>query len=309
MTREASRRLVIGTRGSTLALKQVDIVTEALMSTNSAVEVERLIIRTEGDRRTDVTLEQLGGQGVFVKDIEGRLLAGEIDIAVHSLKDMPAQSPDGLVIGAVLPRADVRDVLISRNNLTLAELPSGARIGTDSRRRAVQLQAMRPDVGVESIRGNVDSRIRKVAEGLYDAVVLAAAGLERLGMLDRASQIFTTDQILPAIGQGVLAVQCRAEDVSTLEQLRAIDDSATRYAITAERAFLARLGAGCRLPVAAYATLNEGKLSVRGFVATETGLRWSGATWGFPADAEALGAGLAESLGAEAGIIPEVMEP
>lgn len=296
------RKLVVGTRGSTLALKQVDIVAEALMSTSSAVEVERLIVRTEGDRRTDVTLEQLGGQGVFVKDIEGRLLAGEIDFAVHSLKDMPAQSPDGLVIGAVLPRADVRDVLISRNNLTLAELPSGARIGTDSRRRAVQLHALRPDVGVESIRGNVDSRIRKVAEGLYDAVVLAAAGIKRLGLLDEATQVFSTDEILPAVGQGVLAIQCRADDAEVLYLLYAIDDPPTRHAITAERAYLARLGAGCRLPVAAYATVDGDALRIRGLLANDDGGLFRAELIGVTADAANLGERLAEHLAADAGL-------
>jgi hydroxymethylbilane synthase len=297
----AARKLVIGTRGSDLALRQVDIVTESLMSKHPGIEIERRIVRTEGDRRTDVTLEQLGGQGVFVKDIEARLLAGEIDIAVHSLKDMPAQSPDSLTIGAVLPRADVRDVLVSRNGLTLSELPSGARIGTDSRRRAVQLLAMRPDLGIESIRGNVDTRIRKVAEGMYDAVVLAAAGLERLGRLDEASQFFSEVEMLPAVGQAVLAVQCRTSDAEVLEQLYAIDDAPTRHAITAERAYLARLGAGCRLPVAAYATMDGDTLFVRGLLADDAGALFRAELTGDLAEAAALGEHLAEHLALDAG--------
>jgi hydroxymethylbilane synthase len=297
----AARKLVIGTRGSDLALRQVDIVTESLMSTHPGIEIERRIVRTEGDRRTDVTLEQLGGQGVFVKDIEARLLAGEIDIAVHSLKDMPAQSPDSLTIGAVLPRADVRDVLVSRNGLTLSELPSGARIGTDSRRRAVQLLAMRPDLGIESIRGNVDTRIRKVAEGMYDAVVLAAAGLERLGRLDEASQFFSEVEMLPAVGQAVLAVQCRTSDAEVLEQLYAIDDAPTRHAITAERAYLARLGAGCRLPVAAYAPMDGDTLFVRGLLADNAGALFRAELTGDLAEAAALGEHLAEHLALDAG--------
>jgi hydroxymethylbilane synthase len=295
------RTLIVGTRGSDLALKQVDIVTEALMSTTADVEVERAIIRTEGDRRTDVTLEQLGGQGVFVKEIEARLLAGEIDIAVHSLKDMPAQSADGLVIGAVLPRADVRDVLVSRDNLRLDELPSGARVGTDSRRRAVQLLAMRPDLAIESIRGNVDTRIRKVAEGAYDAVVLAAAGLERLGLLDEASQFFSESEFVPAVGQAVLAVQCRAADSEALELLYSIDDAETHDAITAERAYLSRLGAGCRLPVAAYATIDGDSMHIRGLLANDDGGVFRAELTGATADAALLGERLAEHLAVDAG--------
>ncbi len=304
-----SRKLVVGTRGSVLALRQVDIVSEALAALHGDVEIGRQIIRTEGDRRTEVPLEQIGGQGVFVKDIEQRLLAGEIDIAVHSLKDMPARSPDELVIAAVLPRADVRDVLISRNSATLAQLPSGARIGTDSRRRAVQLKAMRDDVSVESVRGNVDTRIRKVAEGALDAVVLAAAGLERLGMLDKASQVFSTEEMLPAVGQGVLAVQCRADDREAVELLYSIDDAPTRRAITAERAFLARLGAGCRLPVAAYATLDGDTLHVRGLLTSDDGIVHRAELAGAAADAASLGERLAEHLALDAGFSLEALQP
>jgi hydroxymethylbilane synthase len=291
-------RLRVGTRGSTLALKQVDLVEGAL----SGVYLDRVIVRTEGDRRTDVTLDQLGGQGVFVKDIETRLLAGEIDIAVHSLKDMPAETAAGLLIGAVLPRADARDVLVSRNDLTVSELPSGARIGTDSRRRAVQLLAMRPDVSVESVRGNVETRMRKVAEGALDAVVLAAAGLDRLGMMDAASQVFSVDEMLPAVGQGVLAVECRANDAETLAVLRVADDPETRAAITAERAYLRRLGAGCRLPVAAYGTLEQRRLRLRGLLATDGGELLREEASGNPEEAEGVGQRLAEQLARRAGI-------
>jgi hydroxymethylbilane synthase len=291
-------KLRVGTRGSTLALKQVDLVQAAL----AGVELERIIVRTEGDRRIDVTLDQLGGQGVFVKDIEARLLTGEIDIAVHSLKDMPAETPVGLVIGAVLSRADARDVLVSRSNLKLQQLPSGARIGTDSRRRAVQLRAIRPDIRVESVRGNVDTRMRKVAEGVLDAVVLAAAGLDRLGMLEHASQVFSADEMLPAVGQGVLAVESRADDAETIALLQAAEDTETRVAITAERAYLRRLGAGCRLPVAAYGTLEDGRLRLRGLLATDSGELVRDEAIGEPADADALGRSLAEKLAQRAGI-------
>src|SRR3954467_4589067 len=208
------RSLKLGTRGSALARRQADIVMQAL----AGVEITLVVVQTEGDRN-EAPLEEIGGEGVFVKDIERRLLAGEIDLAVHSLKDMPASDPDGLVIGAVLPRADARDALVARDGLTLEQLPLGARVGTDSKRRAAQLQAIRPDLRIESIRGNVDTRIAKVASGEYDAAVLAVAGLARLGILEKASQVFEPDKMLPACAQGILAVQCRADDVGVLAAL------------------------------------------------------------------------------------------
>lgn len=296
-----TRNLVVGTRGSALALRQVDIVSQALTETQPGIEIERLVIRTEGDRRTEVSLDQIGGQGVFVKDIEARLLAGAIDLAVHSLKDMPATSPLGLVVAAVLPRADMRDVLVTRNGATLSELPAGARIGTDSRRRAVQLRAMRPDIRVESVRGNVETRMRKATEGELDAVILAAAGLQRLELLDEASQYFTIDEMLPAPGQGVLAVQCREDDAELREMLQVVDDEATRAAITAERAFLSHLGAGCRLPVGAYASVGGGWLQLKGMLASERDEIGRGSLAGAPADGAEIGEQLARLLAAAIG--------
>ncbi|HEY4686165.1 MAG TPA: hydroxymethylbilane synthase, partial [Dehalococcoidia bacterium] len=232
------RPLVLGTRGSALARRQAELAVEALLRVGPDVEIETRVIRTEGDRRRDVPLEEIGGEGVFVKDIERRLAKGEIDLAVHSLKDMPAQTPEGLEIGAVLRRGDPRDALVSRDGARLTSLPAGARIGTDSRRRAVQLLALRPDVRPASIRGNVDTRLRKVAAGEYDAAVLAVAGLERLGLLRQASQLFSVDELLPAVGQGALAIECRADDDETLALLALVDHKETRLAVTAERAFL-----------------------------------------------------------------------
>jgi hydroxymethylbilane synthase len=295
------RKLVIGTRGSALALRQTEIVTERLRAAVPGIEMETRVVRTEGDRRQDVSLEEFGGQGVFVKDIEALLLDGEIDLAVHSLKDMPAQTSKGLIIGAVLERGDVHDVLVSRGNLTLTSLQTGARVGTDSRRRTVQLLAMRPDLRVESIRGNVDTRIRKAESGEFDAVVLAAAGLERLGLADKAAQVFSRDEMLPAVGQAVLAVERRADDPEVREALDLIDHQDTRSAISAERAYLLRLGAGCRLPVAAYGLLESGRLRVRGLLATD-GAIYRDEVSGPPADAEVLGTKLAERLLAEAGL-------
>lgn len=302
-----TRKLIIGTRGSALALRQVDIVEAALSAAYPGIVIERRIVRTEGDRRTDVTLEQLGGQGIFVKDIERMVLAGDVDAAVHSLKDMPATSPAGLRIAAVLPRADVRDVLISREQMRLDQLPPGARIGTGSRRRAAQLLLLRPDLRPTDIRGNVETRIRKVDAGEVDAVVLAAAGIERLGLGGRVSQIFSIDEMVPAAGQAVLAIQCRDDDQETINLLRAIDDAPTHQAITAERAYLARLGAGCRLPVGAYATVDGAGLHLRALIASDSGMVYRAETAGRATEAADLGARLAEHLAAEAGLTLEAM--
>lgn len=288
--------LTIGSRGSALARRQTDIVIEALRETAPDLQVETRIIRTEGDRRLDLSLDALGGQGVFVKDIERRLQAHEIDLAVHSLKDMPAETPPDLAIAAVLPRGDVRDALVARDAMRLDQLAAGARIGTDSRRRAVQLLALRPDVQTAGIRGNVDTRVAKVASGEYDAVVLAAAGLERLGQLDRAAQLFSVDEMLPAVGQAVLALQCRAGDEALLDLLRRIDHPPTRAAITAERAFLRRLGAGCRLPVGAYGQLNGATVRLRALLANDSNQIHRAEATAPLSDADHLGEDVAEHL-------------
>lgn len=296
-----TRRLFLGTRGSRLALRQAEIVIDALRRAAPEVEVETRVVRTEGDRRPAAPLAEIGGRGVFVKEIEQQLLAGGVDIAVHSLKDMPAATPAGLVLGAVLRRGDVRDALVSRGRQPLSGLPPGARIGTDSRRRAAQLRALRADLQPVAIRGNVETRLRKVEAGEYDAVVLAAAGLERLGLLDRASQLFSVEEMLPAPGQGAIAVECREDDADVSGLLARIDDADTRLAVSAERSFLARLGAGCRLPVGAYAEVTEGQLSLRGMLADGRGvLHWARES-GPASAAEALGVRLADRLLAAAG--------
>jgi hydroxymethylbilane synthase len=295
------RRLRVGTRGSALARRQVEIVTEALRLGVPHIQVETLVIQTEGDRRTEVSLEEIGGQGVFVKDIEARLLRDEIDMAIHSLKDMPAESPAGLCIAAVLPREEARDALVATEGRKLADLSPGARIGSDSRRRAVQILAMRPDVQMVSIRGNVDTRLRKVESGEYDAAVLAVAGLTRLGLADRATQVFEVQEVLPAVGQGVLALQCRAGDTDLVDELTTIDDAQTRSAITAERAFLKALGAGCRLPVGAYATVTGSDIRLEALLADETGTAHRGRASGPMSAAEAMGTAMAHRLRLEVG--------
>jgi hydroxymethylbilane synthase len=294
------RRLVLGTRGSALALRQTELVLAALRNADPRVDIETLVVRTEGDRRHDVPLEAMGGQGVFVKEIEQRLADGEIDLAVHSLKDMPAETPEALVIGALLPRGDARDALIGRDGLGLAGLAPAALIGSDSRRRALQIAALRADVRFEGIRGNVDTRLRKVEAGEYDAIVLAAAGLERLDLLDRATEVFSTRAVLPAAGQGTMAVECRRDDAAVLELLGAVDDLPTRTASEAERGFMRALGAGCSLPVAAYATVAAGRISLEALIADEAGKLHRASAQGPVSTAESVGKGLAYRLRIEA---------
>lgn len=292
-----TRTLVVGSRGSRLALSQTELVLAALRTAHARLRVRLLEIRTAGDRRQDVSLAQLGGLGVFVKELERALLAGRIDLAVHSLKDMPTEETDGLVVAAVAAREDARDALVSRGRLRLADLPSGTRVGTGSLRRAVQVRALRPDLEVIDIRGNVDTRIRKVDRGEVDAVVLAVAGLTRLGLLDQAAEVLPLEDFLPAPGQGALAIQARAADLEVLHLLEPIDHRETRLATTAERAFLRRLEGGCRLPNAALGIIEADKLRLRGLLGDPEGTRLVRDEIEGPAtEAEALGVALAERL-------------
>ena len=293
----SARTLVVGTRGSRLALRQTGIVVAALRAASPGLEVEVREVRTEGDRRPDEPLANIGGQGVFVKELERALSSQEIDLAVHSAKDIPAELSEGLVLAAFPQRGDARDALVTRNGATLSELPQGARVGTGSARRAVQVLAMRPDLQCQDIRGNVDTRIRKVDEAQYDAAVLAVAGLERLGLLERASEVFEPDVMLPAVGQGALAVEAREDDREVIDVLRAIDDRDTRAAVEAERAFLQRLGGGCRLPFGALAQVEGEELHMRGFISDGAGLRTLRSALRGPVDApEELGVRLVEAL-------------
>jgi hydroxymethylbilane synthase len=249
--------VVVGTRGSALALAQTRRVCELLEAVRPGVACEVRPIVTRGDRTqaSGEPLPAIGGKGLFTAELESALRNGEIDVAVHSLKDLPTEEIEGVVIGAVCLRDDVRDCLVGREGRALSELPAGAVVGTSSLRRAAQLLALRRDLVVGSIRGNVETRIRKVREGEVDATLLAAAGLERLGLLDEATEVFPPEVLLPAPGQGALAVQARAGDTRTLELLAAVDDADARAATTAERAFLRALGAGCTAPVGAHAMI------------------------------------------------------
>lgn len=289
-----TRTFVIGARGSKLSLAQVQLVVDALRAFRPDVAIEVREIKTEGDRSA-APLSQIGGLGVFTKAIEDALLAGTIDIAVHSLKDLPPRLTDGLTLAAIPERASVLDALVTRDGTRLADLPPGARIGTGSERRAVQLRAMRPDLEPVEIRGNVPTRISKVDAGDYDGVVLAVAGLDRLGLTEKIAQIFSVDEMCPAVGQGALGIETRADDAETLALVRAIDHADTRTAVTAERAFLARLGAGCRMPVGAYATVNESRIHLRAIIGARRQIARGERTAPL-VDATRLGAELADAM-------------
>ena len=273
---------MVGTRGSALARRQTSCVVQLLRAAWPGVECEERPIVTEGDRtqRSGEPLPEIGGKGLFTAELEQRLRAGELDLAVHSLKDLPTEEAPGIVVGAVCLREDVRDCLVSRDGLTLTELPAGAVVGTSSLRRTAQLRALRADLEVRSIRGNVDTRIRKVRDGEFGAAVLAAAGVKRLGLDGEVAEWLSADIMLPAPGQGAIAVQCRADDDRVLELLAAFDDLDARAATTAERAFLRELGGGCAAPVAAHAERADdhagddqlqGRLRLRGLVASPDG--------------------------------------
>jgi hydroxymethylbilane synthase len=291
------RVIVVGSRGSRLALRQTELVLAELRRRFPGRRFQVQEVRTTGDRRPDTPLAAIGGQGVFVKELETALRARRVDLAVHSLKDVPSEVGRGLVLAAVTERGDVRDAVVSREHRRLAELPAGSRVGTGSLRRAVQVQALRPDLQVVELRGNVDTRLRKVEEGLVDAAILAAAGLARLGYLERAAELLDTDAMLPAIGQGALALEARADDAEVIEMASSLDHRDTRLATAAERAFLTRLGGGCRLPMAALGVVEGDSLRLRGLIADPEGRRLlRGEMTGPASDAEALGAALAEQL-------------
>ncbi len=251
-----TRPLTIGTRGSALARWQTEWVLARLCEAWPGLDCQTRLFTTSGDRNLDKPLPEIGGKGLFTEELENALRSSEIDLAVHSLKDLPIDDAPGLTLGAIPTREDARDVLISRNGWTLEALPSGARVGTSSLRRSAQLLAARPDLTLLPLRGNVDTRIRKVLRGEYDAIVLAAAGVLRLSLSEHITEYLPYDVMLPAPGQAALAVQCRADDAVTLGLLLAIDDAGARSAVTAERAFLNALGGGCSAPVAAYAQSN-----------------------------------------------------
>jgi hydroxymethylbilane synthase len=296
--------LRIGTRGSPLALAQARMV-RACLAAAQGVEEERItltVIRTTGDMIQDRTLAEAGGKGLFTKEIEEALRARTIDLAVHSAKDMPTVLPDGLTIAAVLPREDARDVFISRAANTLRELRAGAVVGTASPRRQAIVKRLRPDLDVVPIRGNVETRLRKLDEGVVDATLLALAGLKRLGLTHAATSIFAVDEFLPAVGQGIVAIETRAADRATRALLDAINHAETATALAAERAFLAVLDGSCRTPIAGHATIAAGRLRLRGLIAKPDGsASFECAREGQASEAAALGADAGTELKDRAG--------
>jgi hydroxymethylbilane synthase len=297
-------RLVIGTRGSALALWQATHIRARILADASlgVHEVDLEVIKTQGDRILDVTLSKVGGKGLFVKEIEEALSDGRIDLAVHSMKDVPAALPDGLWIGATPPRADARDAWVCRRDapVTLpSELPTGAIVGTSSLRRASQLLARRPDLRVVSVRGNVDTRLRKLdeGEGGMEIIVLACAGLERLGLSARISHAFTPAELLPAVGQGALGIEVRVADDRLAPVLAALTDRDTWDRVTAERGFLRTIEGSCQVPVAAHATVEGEQLTIEGLVAREDGREVIRRRVSGPRiEADALGTGLARDV-------------
>ncbi len=290
-----TRLLRIGSRGSRLARAQTEWVRQRLHTVHPGMTTEVVIIQTSGDRITDRPLQSVGGKGLFVKEIEEALAAGTIDCAVHSLKDLPARVAPGLVVAAVPERADPRDVVVTRSDGGLGALPRGAHVGTSSLRRRALLCAVRPDLEVVTMRGNVDTRLRKLQSGETDALVLAAAGLDRLGVTPPNVEPLDPVTFVPAIGQGALAVESR-EDWA-VEVLRALEDPATRHAVEAERAFLSALEGDCFTPMAAHASVANGVLALRALIARPDGSEViRGELAGAPTDGPRLGAALANDL-------------
>ncbi|SFS99228.1 hydroxymethylbilane synthase [Marininema halotolerans] len=267
------RTVVIGTRRSELAVTQTQWVMNQLQGQlPSSWEMKQERIVTKGDQILNVTLSKVGGKGLFVKEIEQALLDGRIDLAVHSMKDMPAEMPKGLTFGAITEREDARDCLISRTGARLEELPQGAIVGTSSLRRQAQILALRPDLDVKPVRGNLQTRMKKMMdEKQFDALVLAQAGINRLGWEEKVTQVLIEEKMLPAVGQGALAVQCREDDHEIIEILKSVHDEKTAAAIQAERVFLHAFEGGCHLPIAGHAVREGGEIRLRGLVADPSG--------------------------------------
>ncbi len=289
--------IIVGTRSSKLALWQAEYVAGRIREKYPDKNVKLLHITTKGDRVLDVPLAKIGGKGLFTKEIETAMLQGEIDIAVHSLKDMPTALPEGLVLAAITKRADVGDAFVSMKYDSFAKLPKGAKIGTSSLRRKAQLLSVRPDLQICDLRGNVNTRLDKLAQGKFDAIILAAAGLERLGFSDKITEILPKEMCIPAVGQGALAIETRADDKGTIDLLKFLHDEAAATAATAERAFLARVEGGCQVPVGVYAETDGDNITIEAVIASLDGKRLlRDKITGNSSKAAELGIHIAESL-------------
>ena len=299
----AKKKIIIGTRGSKLALWQAEWVKSALLKLNPGLTIELNKIKTTGDKILDVPLAKVGGKGLFVKEIEEALLNGEADLAVHSMKDVPTDFPNGLHLAVICKREDPRDAFIApiQNSKfkiqNFKSLPRGATVGTSSLRRACQLLSIRPDLKIEQLRGNLDTRLRKLDEGQFDAIILAAAGVKRLGWAERITETIEPEVSLPAIGQGAIGIECRIDNEFINSLIAPLNHNETSICVKAERACLKKLEGGCQVPIAAHATLSNDKLSMDGLVGSVSGDRIiKSHIEGSPKDAESLGLKLAEDL-------------
>ena len=266
-----AQKIVIGSRGSQLALWQANWVKSELERLHSNTDIDIRIIATSGDKIQDVPLAKIGGKGLFVKEIEEALLANEIDLAVHSMKDVPIELPSELGISVITKRENPLDALISKNGEKLADLPQGVTIGTSSLRRSSQLLKYRDDFKIYPLRGNVDTRLRKVEEGKYDAILLASAGLNRLGLANRITEEISHDILLPAMGQGALGIETRLDDTMIYDFISTLNHEQTHYAVSAERSLVGRLDGGCQVPIGAYARIEKGLITLKGLVASLDG--------------------------------------
>jgi len=293
----SSNRIVIATRQSPLALWQAEHVQRRLREAHPGLEVELLKMTTQGDIILDTPLAKIGGKGLFVKELEEGLLDGRADIAVHSMKDVPVELPDGLHLPVILNREDPRDAFVSNNYDSFEALPQGARLGTSSLRRQCQLSALRPDLKVTSLRGNVGTRLRKLDEGEYDAIILAAAGLMRLELTERITAKISTDTCLPAIGQGAVGIECRCDDPRVNDLIRVLDDETTHIRVAAERALNHRLEGGCQVPIGGHAEIDGNTLRLRALVGSPDGAEIiTGEVSGTLDEAEKMGVALADDL-------------
>jgi hydroxymethylbilane synthase len=261
----------IGTRGSKLALTQANLVADSLKKLDPGITAEICVIKTSGDIMQDVSLTKIGGKGVFVKEIEDALASGTVDLAVHSMKDVPTEIPAGLTFAAIMRREDARDVLVSKNNKKMEFMPRGARIGTGSMRRSAQLLAVLPDLAIVSLRGNLETRLKKIETENLQGIILAAAGMKRMGLTEKISQYLPIETMLPAVGQGALGLQIRDSDYALGELVAKLNHVPTAAEITAERSFLRHLGGGCLLPIAAFGKLEDEQLTLEGLVAAPQG--------------------------------------
>lgn len=291
------RHLIIATRESPLALRQAETVKQLIQAHHPHLAIELLGITTEADRRLNVTLTDIGGKGLFVKELEEALLDGRADIAVHSVKDVPMELSPDLCLPVIVKREEPRDAFVSNVYETILRLPTGTTIGTSSLRRQTQLRAIRPDIEFKSLRGNINTRLGRLDKGDFDAIILAGAGLKRMGLASRIRSYLSIEQSLPAAGQGALGIECRLEDENTLALIAPLNDAVTFDCVSAERALCRRLGGGCKVPVAAFAQIHHGELLLRGLVANENGsLILRSERRGHPGHADTLGKRVAEEL-------------